>query len=673
LAPIDEIAEKAKRRGWVAWSGIVAAGILLRALAAYPPFRSPLESDGTMTGLTALEILHRHLRIFLFHGVRLGALESYLHVPAFLVFGATRGALYLAPLLAGGALLVAYAFFARELLGEREGRVALLLLAVPPPMVLLWNYLPFGYAETLVCMAVALGCAVRIGRRGAVPWAVFGFGLAAGVGWWCSALSLMGTLPAALWLLLRRAPLLRRPGVLGLAAGGLALGALPWIAINLRYPLISFQSGLQWQSNFAFKAAGGLDQYLANAGRLAERFPGLLLRADCPRPALFGPLVLLAGALYLAALGLALAQAVSRRSWGASKNLEADGGRTVPAALLPLLIAACTALLFIASAAGGIEGDTVRYVLPLCLAAPLLTARLWARLDRRLGAALLLVLLAVHVSGYCLPGMPRREAERRQARSEDRLLRILAERRTAWVFGGYWDVYALNFLSGERIKAVPDLAWTDYHGYEQRLGEAPAPLALVSRRPGKVAAWAERAGLRGETVNVDGDFEAFFLAAPPPGPPAALAARLREAQMPDPLPPEACRSGIEIRNGTGAAPLVLAPGDRRLLPLRVTHRGTGAPWTSAVDLPGPGRAVRMGVRWFREGALVADQPRVELPRSPAPGEAVDLEVPLAARGADGQPLPPGRYEVRIGLVQELVRWFADAGDPGERRMAVEVR
>jgi hypothetical protein len=638
----------AERRIDPAWAGLLALGVLARALAAYPSFRSPIESDGTMTGLTALEILRGDLRIFLFHGVRLGALESYLHAPAFLLFGATRAALSLAPLLAGCALLAAYALFARELLGDRAGKVALLLLALPPPMVLLWNYVPFGYTEMLACAAAALGCAVAIGRRGALPWAVAGFGLAVGVGWWCSALSLAATLPAALWITLRRPALLKSPRVFALALGGLVCGALPWIAINLRYPLISFQGGTGWQANFAFQSAGGLAQALANAGRLADRFPGLLLRADCPRPALLAPLVWAAGAVYLLAAGLGLWTVFSRRSWG---GVEADGGRRVPPLLLPLLIALCTGGLFIASAAGAVEGDTVRYVLPLCLAAPLLAAGLVERLPGRIaGLAVLAALLAVSVSGYCLPGRAQRKEERREARAEDRLVRLLGERRVAWAFGGYWDVYALNFLSGERLKAIPDLDWADYHGYEKRLGEMPAPFALIARQPGRVAVWAERAGLRGELVGVDGAFEVFFAEPPPAERPAATVARLREAQMPAPLPASACRAGLEVLR------------DGRSLRLRITHRGTGAPWPATVDLPGPSRAVRLGVRWFRGGVLAAEQ-RIELPRTLAPGESAEVEVPLAPGG-----LPPGRYEVRLGLLQELVQWF-----PEERVVEVMVR
>ena len=430
------------------WAGIFAAGVALRVLAAYPSFRSPLESEITKTGLDALEILRGH--------ARLGSPESWLHVPSFLLFGATRETLFLAPLAAGTALLAVFAFLARELLGEREGLAAFVLFAVPPPLVLLWSSLPGGGAETLLCLAAALGCAARIARRGAVPW-------------------------------------VRSPRALGLAVALLA-GALLWISV-------------------------------ADAGRFANRFAGrfandaadLLLRRDCPRPAFFVPLVATAGVLYLAALGLALVRVRFR-----------------PALLLPLLVIVCTGF-YAASAAGGAEGDTVRSVLPLCLAAPLLMAGLWSFVSSRshaAGDALLLLLLVVNAAGYCLPWTPRRQTERRLARAEDHLLYLLEDRRTAWVFGRSRDVYALNFLSGERIKAIPDLGSADPYGYEWTLDGSPgspgspAPFALVSRQRGRVAAWARRAGLRGELVNVNNDFEVFF-PAPAAESPAALIARLR--------------------------------------------------------------------------------------------------------------------------------------------------
>ncbi|HEY2739306.1 MAG TPA: hypothetical protein VGK45_12945, partial [Thermoanaerobaculia bacterium] len=236
------------------WLAIFAAGAALRIVAVYPTFRSPLESDILQTALP---------------------------------FGMARWALPLMPLLAGTALLAAYAFFVHELAGDREGRVAFLLLAAPPSLVLLWTSLPFGDAWMLLCMTVALGCAAHIGRRaGNAPWAFFVCGLAAGLGWWCSPLSLAGTVPAALWILLHRPALLPRPRGIGLAVAGLALGALPWVSAPLH--------------SRAFPHSAVLDRPIPS--HLAWSVPTLLLGTGSPRPAYFIALLILAGGLYLAAL-----------------------------------------------------------------------------------------------------------------------------------------------------------------------------------------------------------------------------------------------------------------------------------------------------------------------------------------------------------------------------------
>jgi len=646
---------------------VLAAGAVLRVLAAFPSFRHPVQSDSTMTGLTAFEILRGDLQVFLFDGTRLGALESYLHLPFFALFGASRATLHVAPVLAGVALLAAFAVLARELLGPEEGLLALLLLAVPSPVVLLWNILPFGYAETLFLIAAVLACAVRIARRGPEPLTVVGFGLAAGLGWWGSALSLAGTLPAALWIVLHRPALVRSRRFLVLAAGGLVAGALPWLAINVKYPLISFQGGPAWKGNFAFHPVGGLAQLLDNAGRFAgEILPGLLLRAECPRLGALGPVVLLVGALHAAALLLALVEIASPRLW---KGAGEGGARRVPPLLLPLLVTACNGAFFTVSAAGSIPGDVVRYIVPIGLAAPLVLAHLAGRVaarSREAAVVFLLIVLVGNASGYCLPWSPDRLGQRRLARAEDRLLDLLAARRVRWVFGPYWDVYGLNFLSGETIRAIPETAANDYHSYGRKLGSTPVPFALISREPGEATDLARHAGLSGATVDLDGAFE-VFLASPPPVPPAKQLVRLRKALIPDPLPPEAMPSRIERLDGGGR--LRLGSGDRWKLPVRLTHLGRGANWTSGLGRSGE-NAVRLGVLWFRDGVVVADG-RTELPHTLHPGESAELDVDLQARGNDGQPLPPGTYEVQIELVQELVLWFKDAGDE-PARLTVEV-
>lgn len=658
----------------LAWAAIFLAGLLVRVLATFPAVRHPFESDVTLTGLTAFEILRGDLQVFLLNGVRNGALESYLHAAAFLLFGASRSTLYLAPLLAWALLLPVYGLFARELLGRHEALAAAFFLALPSPVVLELSYLPFGYVEMLLFTAAALWLACRVARLGPAPWSTLGFGVAVGLAWWCSAMSVMGTLPAALWIVLRRPGLARNARFLALAAAGLAIGALPWITFNIRYPLLSFRNDLAgWQGNFAFRPVGEAGQALENAARLArEHLPHLLVRPLCADPPLLAAARWLAGALYLLALLAALVRVVSRSSRSSRSPGGVDGARNLPPCLLPLLIVACGSALFVFSAAGSIPGDTSRYLLPIGLAVPLLLARSWSRLHGWKPAVawtLAALLAACNLSGYSLPGRSCHREERRVAEAEDRLLGFLEEQRISWVFGGYWDVYSLNFLSHETIKAIPDLGWADYHGYQKTLGRAPARLALVGRRPGSARELAARAGLQGRVESIDGRFEIFL---PIPNPPPEIDPQqlLPQLRQPAPLPMEACLSRLEITDGAAAGGLRVPAGDSRKLGLRVSHLGRGGSWFSTLELPGPERAVRIGLRWYREGAEIADL-RAELPRTLSPGDAVDVELTLDPRTREGEPLPPGRYEVRIGLVQELVRWFRDAGDR-ELTLPVEV-
>jgi hypothetical protein len=492
----------------LAWGAVIALGIGVRLLAAFPTFRSPLQSDAATTGLTAFEILRGDLQVFLCNGTRLGALESYLHVPVFALFGASRSTLFVAPQIVCVALLGAFAWLARELLGPEEGLAALLLLALPSPAILLLNVQPVTYAETLLWITVVLACAVRIVRRGPEALPVFGFGLAAGLGWWGSALSLAGTLPAALWMVHRRRDLARSGRSLLVAGAGFLLGALPWIAINLRYPLISFgRSFSAQQGSFHFRPVDDPGMLVDNFLRFGQNLGGLLLRADGARPAAFLPFVILAGALYAAALLQAALPLASR-----------DGRRASPL-LLPLLVAGCTGAFFVFSAAGSIPGNTERYIVPIGLAVPLIVAPLGTWIAQRSRAAAVLAflfLLAANVSGYCLPGTPQRSELERVTRAEDRLLELLRARHIAWVFGEYWDVYSLNFLTGETIKAIPDTPPVDYHGYERALACTPVPFALISRDPMLVKAWARRADLRGENVSIDGVFTVFLPAPNPP-------------------------------------------------------------------------------------------------------------------------------------------------------------
>jgi ubiquinone/menaquinone biosynthesis C-methylase UbiE len=70
-----------------------------------------------------------------------------------------------------------------------------------------------------------------------------------------------------------------------------------------------------------------------------------------------------------------------------------------------------------------------------------------------------------------------------------------------------------------------------------------------------------------------------------------------------------------------------------------------------------GGHVTMGLKAFNEGgAMVTDSLyRAALPHNLKPGEAVELVVVAPVN------LPPGRYELKFDMVDELLCWFEDAG------------
>jgi hypothetical protein len=219
--------------------------------------------------------------------------------------------------------------------------------------------------------------------------------------------------------------------------------------------------------------------------------------------------------------------------------------------------------------------------------------------------------------------------------------------------------------------------WIDRFGdgrrllwFDSRTASPPAPLVISARAwpeapPGTRLVYPESPGDQGLWVLPGSEQERL-----------AAAGSLISLDPTAPLPDAACRSRIERTDSTG--PVRVVSGGTAVLRLRVAHRGTAAPWVAAGALPNAVGAVRLGVLWYPrqqendgDGSQASDQ-RTELPYTLVPGEEAAIDAVLVARATGGEPLPPGSYEVRISLVQELVRWFKDSGD-GVLTVPVEVR
>ncbi|MES1211788.1 MAG: hypothetical protein ABUL63_05585, partial [Acidobacteriota bacterium] len=114
---------------------------------------------------------------------------------------------------------------------------------------------------------------------------------------------------------------------------------------------------------------------------------------------------------------------------------------------------------------------------------------------------------------------PSREAWHEAAARDERMIELLRRRGIDGIVGGYWMAYPVNFLSRERILAVP--CSFDYYNY--RGHRPPGHLyhwALVSSRPPELAAWAAKTGVSGSLVLVAPDHAVFLLANNPSAPAA---------------------------------------------------------------------------------------------------------------------------------------------------------
>ncbi len=237
---------------------LLLAGLALRLALTFPAHKYVGDADSLLTGMRAFHVLRGETPVF-FSGVRIGSIEPHAAAAVFLVAGASRTTLAAVPLLFGFGLLAALFGLYRELFPRDVALWALVFAAFPAPAFLAWTYMPNGYAATLFLCGVLLWLAALLVRRGPSRALVVLFGVAAGLGWWQSFQTL-GVLGAAgVWLLWSRRELWRRPRLWALGLAGFALGAFPWIAYNVVWPLRTFRG------NYAARPAQGSEAILDNA------------------------------------------------------------------------------------------------------------------------------------------------------------------------------------------------------------------------------------------------------------------------------------------------------------------------------------------------------------------------------------------------------------------------
>lgn len=119
-------------------------------------------------------------------------------------------------------------------------------------------------------------------------------------------------------------------------------------------------------------------------------------------------------------------------------------------------------------------------------------------------------------------------------------------------------------------------------------------------------------------------------------------------------------AGFKIEWGRPSVPAVVVSGETFAAAVIVRNAGTEV-WLDPRSSGGTGAgAVRLGYRWWRLGDTrrpfqdYADA-RGELPGPLPPGNTAVLVVQVVA------PSKPGKYNLQLDLVQELVSWFESKG------------
>ncbi|HEV7672428.1 MAG TPA: hypothetical protein VGS22_28245 [Thermoanaerobaculia bacterium] len=512
------------------FSGL-AAGVALRYVTLFPVTKFQADADCIQTGLCALRILAGDFRVF-YNGVRIGAIESYLHALAFMILGPTRQAMGYAPWIASSLGMLFTWLFVRRLAGGKAAVWGLFAIALPAPAFLYWTVQPNGYSVTLALAAATLwlGAWVADEPERRVLW--LAFGLVVGLSWWASLQTLSVSLPVIAWLVLRKAPFGLATGrarlahcarVGALAAAGFLVGAAPWIVYNVRYPFASFTG-----TNSVARPTLGPAVVADNLRFLtADSLPELFVSTDPeggpnpPRP-LARALRFPAAAVYCLAFG-----------WFFSRGDRDSPAEPKRSRALALLLIGATVAINVFSTAGSTRGLNVRYVLPIYLLAPLALGlflvmvaerrRLWGP---ALAAALVALLIAFSASVYFWPTTVMRQRLHAAASGEWQVLALLRRQGVDLAVGEYWLVYPLNFASREWIRAVPCDTRADLYGYGAALRQVPERFALMDYSTEKVKAEAARAGVTGEITWLPPSYAVLIGESPAASTPAAFLDRL---------------------------------------------------------------------------------------------------------------------------------------------------
>jgi hypothetical protein len=454
----------------------VAFKLLLLAFDAVP-----FNGDEAVVGLMARHILSGARPVFFYGQAYLGSIDAWLVALSFSIFGQSVLAIRLVQMALFAVTLITTYFIARRVgLSEWAARIAMLLLAVPAPMLTVYTTASIGgYGETLLFGNLLIW--LMPGDQSWWRWLIFG--LIAGFAFYTFPLVLIYLVPIALWLLYR---LLRSTrgwrltlGEIGLAAFGFAIGSVPWWIALL-------QSGglpIAEMTGAAVANTVAAPTFIQSLGvRLIDFFVFGLSAWFGLRYPWSGNLIL-PGVVVLIVYAAALAYAIKH------------GPKLLWGMIATLLIT------FLITPFGG--DPSGRYFLPLYLPLAIFTAMMlqWICNEKMTLVRLLIaVILGYNISATLIaagqpPGITTQfDATTWIDHSHDReLIAFLLANGEMRGYTNYWGEYTLAFLSNEQIitsARLPyhhDMTYTRrddrYLPYSQAMDQASRAFYLTTNHP----------------------------------------------------------------------------------------------------------------------------------------------------------------------------------------------
>jgi len=425
-----------------------------------------IDADEAIVGLMGRDILAgRGVPVFYYGQHYMGSLEALMASASFALLGATPFALQLVPLVWSLVLIVLAYCVGRLVAGRRAGSIAAVLMAVPPPALLVWSSKARGgFVELVVIGALALCLTIQWIRsspdRLRYPIAL---GFVLGIGWWVNNQIIYFILPIAIISAVHVFSRSIWPAGAGSTSASVRT---KWqnIAIIVGSGAVAFFVGgaPYWWYNIArgFPSAGMFK--LASWERFVSHLDGL---SSTALPAIVGaqrfwqsfPVFPFSRHLALLLYVFPIALLVVAR-WQKLLGLFVGRlDRTKPVEILVLFCLSC-GLVFSISSFGWLV-QAPRYLLPFYIGLYPLVAVccdwVWSR-SRFFGVAYLAALLvfqisASYVGGRGLSGEPVVFGGQRVARDHAPLIQTLERLQISHVRATYWIGYRLAFETGERI------------------------------------------------------------------------------------------------------------------------------------------------------------------------------------------------------------------------------